>query len=55
MRHEKIEDQKEERWMIHDRIRQFGRCCDLATRRACVCLASVSCPKHGSICVGTHD
>jgi hypothetical protein len=49
------ENHREELWMIRHRMRMFGTCCDRGTRVPCVCHASVVCPKHGSICEGTHD
>ena len=48
-------DQREEMWMVRGRMRMFGTCCDLGQRVQCVCFVSVVCPKHGSICEGTHD
>lgn len=30
-------------------------CCEEGKRVHCVCRASVTCPVHGTICVGTHD
>lgn len=33
----------------------FAPCCPDAERVHCVCRISVKCPRHGTVCVGTHD
>ena len=49
------EELSEERWMIRSRILSLGTCCSLGKRYDCVCMISISCPKHGHHCIGTHD
>jgi hypothetical protein len=45
------------RWQHEDLILYSSKrvCCDQGKRVHCVCRVSVTCPVHGSICIGTHD
>ena len=39
-------------WHMHD----FAKpCCRDAKVVPCVCRISVKCPRHGEVCVGSHD
>jgi len=42
-------------WEIRSRIESSRTCCPQGERVHCVCRISIRCPKHGSICIGTHD
>ena len=42
----------EEQWRMHY---SFAPCCKDAKRVSCVCRVSCDCPRHGLVCVGSHD
>ncbi len=39
---------------LKQRMLDEDRCCELGVLVPCVCLVSVECAIHGSICVGAH-
>jgi hypothetical protein len=42
------------RW-VEDYYRDREKCCPDAEVVLCVCRYSINCPRHGLICVGSHD
>ena len=53
--HPQPSETPEERESVAFRVSRGLPCCDLAERRFCVCIASYTCPTHGTHCHGTHD
>lgn len=47
--------QAKDRREAQNRVRMGAPCCGDAQRVFCVCLTSVVCPRHGQICIGSHD